>query len=136
MKKPRYKCITSPLAVYMPRKTMPARKYILNLNNYRNWKFIVSAKLKRLYTEAMGEQLKDLKIKGKFDLYFIYYKPTKRISDRSNVLAIHEKFFCDALKYWGCIKDDNDEVISSTSYLSGKFGCRKPCVEILIEEIK
>jgi hypothetical protein len=127
--------VISPLAVYMPRKTMPARKYILNLNNYRNWKFIVSAKLKRLYTEAMGEQLKHVKIKGKFRLYFTYYKPTKRISDRSNVLAIHEKFFCDALRYWGCIKDDNDKIIEDTSYMSGEFGTRTPCVLISIEEI-
>lgn len=126
--------IISPLAVYMPRVTMPAKKYILNLNNYRNWKFIVSAKLKKIYTLAMGEQLIRLKINGKFHLRFVYFKPTKRISDRSNVLVVHEKFFCDALKYWGCIKDDNDEIIQSTHYRSGTLDRKNPRVEIFIEE--
>ncbi|MFZ2978348.1 MAG: hypothetical protein WA057_01605 [Candidatus Magasanikiibacteriota bacterium] len=127
--------ITLPLFVLLPRKTMPARKIIINLNSYRNWHYIVSNLVKEQYTLALKDQLEHLKFNGKISLMFILYKASNRTSDRSNVLSIQEKFFCDALTHYGCIPDDNDEIIYSTSYFSGELDKINPRVEVFIQEI-
>jgi len=111
--------IISPLAVYLPRKTMLPKKYILNKNNERNWYFLLSNKIKQAYKAAVEAQLRGLTLTPPISLNMTYYKPTARRSDRANVLCIHEKFFCDALVECGCMDDDSDEYIVSTHYFSG-----------------
>ena len=125
--------IILPLAVFVPRKTMPPKKYIINLNNYRNWSFIVNNIVKKAYKEALTEQLSWLKLNTPIDLTFTYYKGSKRLSDRSNVLSIQEKFLCDALTEFWVIKDDNDEFISATHYKSGWIDKENPRVEVTIK---
>jgi len=126
---------TSPLAVFLPRKTMDDKKMILNLNNYRNWQFIMNNQVKIAYKEAMRSQLDGLVIKPMVSITLTYWKPTKRRSDRSNVLSIHEKFFCDALVEFGCLPDDNDEVIAHTHYFGGELDRANPRVDITVTEL-
>lgn len=111
------------------------RRYI-NLNSYRNWHFIVSNNIKKKYKEAAFEQIKDLKFNDKIRLKFVLWKRDKRRIDRANPLSIHEKFFCDALTETGCIPDDNDDFIVSTTYETGGIDKANPRVDIHIYEVE
>ena len=127
---------TSPLAVYLPRVTKKDRKMILNKNNERNWHFIVNNQVKVAYKEAMESQLKPARvIETRVFIALTYYKPTKRRSDRSNVLCIHEKFFCDALVEAGWLADDNYDIIIWTTYQGSELDRKNPRVEITVTEL-
>jgi len=125
-----------PLAVYLPRKTKEDKKLIINLNNYRNWSFIVSNLAKKAYFEIAEPKIKDLSFGLPLKLKFTLWKASKRKIDRSNPLSIHEKFFCDALTQAGCIEDDNDKFIHSTHYYTGGVDRENPRVEIEIKEVE
>ncbi len=127
--------VISPLAVYLPRKTMKDKKYILNLNNYRNWHYIVNNQIKARYCLEMRSQLSEIKPCGTITLSFKYFKPSKRKCDRANIYAIQEKFFSDALVYYGIIKDDSDEYIARSIYEPVELDRKNPRVEIEIIEI-
>lgn len=119
--------IVSPIDIYIN------KNYHLNLNNYRNWHYLVSNSVKKEYTELLVRQLRGLKMKTPVEITFILYKPSKRKIDRSNVLSIVEKFFCDALVHYGCIPDDDDKHIVSTHYSTGGIDKYNPRVEIYIK---
>jgi len=127
--------IISPLAVYLPRKTKADRKIILNLNVYRNLHYIVNNQAKQIYCEQMQEQLEGLKF-NKISLVFKLFKGSKRLVDRANIYSIQEKFFSDALVYWGVILDDNDEYTKQSIYLPVEYDKLNPCVEISIKEVE
>lgn len=129
------KIIKAPLFIMLPRKTMNDKKMIINLNNYRNWCHFIKNDTKIKYKEAMEKQLKGLKFKGKIRLNFQLFKYTRKISDKANVLSIHEKFFCDALIECGCIEDDNDDIIEEQHYSRTEIEKENPRVEIIIETI-
>ena len=124
--------IEIPLFVMLPRKTKEDRKAIINLNNYRNWHYIVSNQIKEKYKEMVQDKIKGVKFAGKIKLHFILYQGSNRRVDRANVLSIHEKFFCDALTECGCIIDDNDNFIEETKYSSGQADKENPRVEVII----
>ena len=126
--------VKMPLFVMLPRKTIPDKKYIINLNNYRNWNFIVSNQVKKAYSEIAKGTLSDFVAQDgcKVGLVFTLFKGSKRRIDRANVLSIHEKFFCDAMTDAGCIPDDNDEFVAWTHYCSGELDRTDPRVEIQI----
>ena len=124
--------ITCPLSVMLPRKTMPDRKYIINKNNERNWHYIVSNKIKQVYKEALREQLEGLTFTYPIKLKLVYFKASNRRSDRTNVLSQHEKFAADAMVEFGCIPDDNDDVILSSHYSGGTLDRENPRVEIRV----
>ncbi len=113
------------------------KMYYLNLNNYRNWHYQVSNNLKRKYKEIVERKFEDIDFLSRIDpveLTFIMYRKDKRKVDRSNVLSVHEKFFCDALVELGYIKDDADKYISSSHYYSGGIEKENPRVDIIIKE--
>ena len=127
--------IKIPLDVYLPRKTMPDRKYIINLNNYRNWNFIVNNQIKQVYKENLRDKLEWIMLECPIWLTFTYFKWSNRRSDRANVLSIHEKFFCDALTEYWCIPDDADQYVKYTKYQWWEVDKSNPRVEVLIETI-
>ncbi len=128
------KTIIAPLAVYLPRKTMADKKVILNLNGFRNWSFFMSNDVKKAYKEALRPQLEGLVLSTPISLSLTLWKAQNRLIDRSNPLSIQEKFCCDALTELGCIPDDNDEYILSTTYQTGGVDRKNPRVEIKITE--
>jgi len=127
--------IKSPLFLILPRKTKADRKVYINLNGYRNWHFQISNKLKHLYCESMEEYLSKKKFNPPISLTFILYKSSKRRIDRSNILSITEKFFCDALTFYKCLPDDNDNYIQETIYKTGGIDKENPRVDIIIKEL-
>lgn len=113
------------------------KKTHINLNNYRNWHHQKSNKLKKLYTYTAHNELQAYKFINlkKIKIIFTLIRGDKRRIDRSNVLSVHEKFFCDALVSFGIIKDDNDSVIIETNYKSGLIDKLNPRVMIEIIEL-
>ena len=117
-------------------KKLIGKKYHINLNQYRNWHYIVSNNLKQKYKEVIAEQLQGKKFTKPVRLIFTMHRGDKRKVDRSNVLCIHEKFFCDALVEAGCMPDDNDNFIQETIYRTGTIDNINPRIEIEVIEIK
>lgn len=132
MKKYKFK---APLAIKLS-NAPKAKAYRINLNQYRNWHFQVSNNLKIKYKKLLADQLSGLKITPPVEITFTLFNDSKRRIDRSNVLSIQEKFFCDALVEFGCFPDDNDNYIERTIYQSGKVDSKNGRVEIEIKEIK
>lgn len=128
--------VSMPLYVMLPRKTMPDKKVIINLNNYRNWQHHLNNTVKKAYAEIAQPKLEGLKFFLPISLTFTLWKATTRKIDRSNVLSIHEKYLCDAMQEYGCIVDDCDEYIYSTKYLTGGIDRDNPRVDIEIKEVE
>lgn len=123
--------IQSPLEVFVTKK----KKFILNLNNYRNANFFLLNNAKKSYKEAVREQLKELPRFDKIKLTYVYYPNSNRRYDISNICSIVDKFFSDALVETGHLEDDNYYFIPSVLYLMGKVDKDNPRVEILIEDV-
>lgn len=126
--------ITSPLYVVLPRKTKAPRKVILNLNSWLHWQPFYYNEIKKRYTESLSDVLQGEVFDTPIALTFTLHRRDARKGDRANVLAIHEKMFCDALVHYGCIKDDNDEYIVKTVYRTGEIDRKAPRVDIEIIE--
>ena len=127
--------INSPLSVTLPRKTMPDRKIILNLNNYStilNRFTYNNAKIS--YCEALQGVLSGLKLKTPITLHYTLFKASNRKSDRMNVGAVIDKFFCDALTHYECIPDDTDEFITRQTFETGGVDKNNPRITINIIE--
>lgn len=131
--------INLPLFIDIPRKTMKPRRMYINLNNYRNWNYIVNNQVKKIYKEkvydAIPDEYRNFKYITKVRMTFRLFPGSKRKIDRSNVLSITEKFFCDALVEIGMLRDDNDNYIESTFYDSGYMDKNNPRVEVTIHEL-
>lgn len=110
------------------------KKFILNLNNYRNAHFQVLNKAKKLYVEevslALGKQ-RDC-FNGGCMLTYTLYQPTNRRVDVSNPLSIIDKFTCDALTELGVLPDDSNKYIQSVHYQWGGVDSKRPRCELEI----
>ena len=99
-----------PLYIEIPRKTMPPKKHMINLNNMKIKNYMVYNNLKKAYKEQIACQLEGLRFdKINVDIYPFW--GDKRRRDKDNVVAMSKKFFFDALTELGCIEDDNDDYI-------------------------
>lgn len=108
----------------------------INLNQYRNWHYQVSNQVKTRYQKIVIAILKHEKVKPidfPIEITLKLYKKNKRLTDKSNFLCIHEKFFCDALTKAGIIPDDNDNYIIQTTYLPTEIDKLNPRVDIEIK---
>ena len=126
--------ITVPLFVMLPRKTKPAKKIILNLNNYPHWHYMIYNQAKVIFCDALANVLKNIVLKTPVEIHYTLFKKTQRKSDRMNVLAVIDKFFCDSLTYYGCLPDDTDEYILGQTFTTGGIDKNNPRVEIEINE--
>jgi hypothetical protein len=109
--------VTLPISIVFG-KTKPKKLY-LNLNQYRNWHYQTSNKLKILFKEEVRGSL-DFSFLHKVEIVYTYFAPDKRKRDLMNVIAVVDKFFQDALTEEGCIEtDDTDTVIKITSIYGG-----------------
>jgi len=118
--------------VYGSKKT---KRYYLNLNQYRNWHYQISNKLKILFKEKVRGNL-DFSFLDQIEITYDYFAPDKRKRDLMNVVAVVDKFFQDALVENGCIKtDDTDTVIRITSMYKG-IDRENPRIEATINHIK
>lgn len=124
--------INSPLSVAISKK----KKFILNLNNYRNASYFILNTAKQKYKKLIIPQLRDLPTFNKVRLTYCFFPATKRRYDVSNVCSVVDKFFSDALVETGHLSDDNYHYIPDVLYCIGSLDKNNPRVQILIEEIK
>jgi hypothetical protein len=124
--------IILPLTVVLERKTKADKKMIINLNNYPHWHFITYNEIKKSFKDKLSDSLDGLKLSGPIEISYKLFKGSKRKSDRANVLAVQDKFFCDALAFYGCIDDDNDDVIVRQIFESTEIDLINPRVEAII----
>lgn len=111
------------------------RKFILNLNQFRNSHYRVLNQAKIKYKQYMWKQIKSLpQLTPPIRITYTVFKGDKRNCDTGNICSVHQKFFEDALVELGRIKDDNHLLIPETKFKWGGIDKLNPGVEILIEE--
>ncbi len=123
--------IRSPLSVQVSKK----RKFILNLNTYRNTHFHVLNKAKVVYKSLITSQIEALSLYTRVKIIYTYYPKTKRRTDLGNVLSVHQKFFEDAFVEGKKIEDDDYLHIIGSIQRFGEVDKEDPRVEIVIIEV-
>lgn len=94
--------IESPLSVNVGKK-----KFMLNMNPYRNAHYQVLNKAKQEYKRVMKDEILSL---PKMEKIVIDYEITfgdNRRRDGMNIASVTSKFFLDALVEYNVLKDDN-----------------------------
>ena len=116
-------------------KTKKAKKYHINLNNYRNYFRHVSNNVKKKYQDIAIEVVEDSEFfqANRVELKYILYRGDKRKVDLANVLSLHDKFFSDAMVWLQVIPDDSTDHIEKVVYKYGGIDRDNPRVDIEIK---
>ncbi len=124
-----------PLEVFYSKK----KKFILNLNNYRNAHYRVLSIAKKTYSDdrvEMIEKWDDIpRFDNPVDLEYVYYAKSNRRVDVSNPCSIIDKFTCDALVRVGILEDDSSKQIKSITYVYGGVDKENPRCRLTIKEV-
>lgn len=120
-----------PLSVWVSDK----KKFLINLNAYRNEHYYSLNKAKVVFKEEIYSQLKNLPLFGKVRLHYILYPGSKRELDIMNICSVADKFFCDALVEAGKLPDDNYNYLTGITIKIGSIDKTNPRVEVYIEEL-
>lgn len=123
--------INSPLSVPISK----SKRFVLNLNVYRNTHYQSLNKAKASYKAVMAEQIQALPRMGRVVVNYTLYPKTRRLTDIGNVVAIHKKFFEDAMVEFGIIEDDNYLHVTGSIESFGCVDKASPRVEIEIMEV-
>lgn len=113
-----------------------ARKFSLNLNQYRNAHFRTLDKAKKVFAQQVSPIIQPLPKFDQIALTFTLFPGKGVIPDTSNVCCIVEKFFNDALVEQGKIEDDNYKYVLGSQYLFGEKDIDNPRVEVKIHKVQ
>ena len=123
--------IDLPLEVYYSKK----KKFILNLNNYRNAHYRVLSISKSLYSDNLVPRLKGFdRFTEPVSLTYTYYARSNRRLDISNPCSIIDKFTCDALVKAEILEDDSFKQIKEVVYKFGGVEKDNPRCELVISK--
>ena len=128
--------IVLPIYYIQEFKTKANKTHLVGMNLYRNAHHFLQNAMKKHFQELVLEQLPSVEQKLKqFTVnYKVYYKSP--VCDGSNIVALIEKFYLDAIKTHGLISDDNVNYhLGSTWSVAGQDK-ENPRIEIAIKEIK
>lgn len=96
-------------------QTSKTKKFILNLNAYRNVHYMTLSSAKHKYSNLIYAELGKRKIrkilKKPLEIHYDYYHGNRRRHDVLNQISIIDKFALDALVKGGVIEDDNTDII-------------------------
>ena len=124
-----------PLEVYYSKN----KKFIPNLNNYRNAHYRILSSAKRIYSENLVAELNEWSLKPKFKnpvtLEYVYYAKSNRRVDVSNPCSIIDKFTCDALVKAEILEDDSSKQIKEIYYVYGGVDKEFPRCRLTIKEV-
>lgn len=124
-----------PLFVDLPRKTTKDKRVYINMNSYRNLHYLVNNQVKKMYLEAVREQLEGLTIQTPVEITYKVFKKTSRRLDKMNVVAITSKYLLDAITELGCWEDDNDDHVKTETILPTELDRANSRVEVTIKTI-
>lgn len=127
--------IVAPTFVDIPRKSKPDKRVYINLNTYRNLHYAVNNKVKKMYLEAIREQLVGVTIETPCEITYKVYKPTRRRLDKMNVIAVCSKYLLDAITELGCWEDDNDDHVKTETILPTEYDKNNGRVEVTISTV-
>ena len=101
---------------------------------------MILAQVKDLYTievfKALGKMTRRKQLDpGPWRLEYIYFKPTRGRVDLADVLAIVDKFTCDALVEAGVVHDDREEVFPEIDFRYGGHDKENPRIELSLYRI-
>lgn len=114
-----------------------AKKFILNLNVYRNAHHMTLSKSKSLYSEIVKGILGETDSKfTKVKIIYTLYPKDRRRKDLSNVCSIVDKYVCDALVEKGILPDDDYTVVTNVEFKFGAVDKENPRVDIEILQIE
>lgn len=122
--------ITSPLYVYVGKK-----KFMLNMNDYRNAHYQVLNKAKIEYKRLLRDEILQL---PKMNVININYDVTlgdNRRHDGMNIVSVTSKFFLDALVEYGVLEDDNTKHVIHEEWNSRGVEKNNGKVEIYIKPL-
>ena len=122
--------IISPIYLPVKMKLVADKVISINMNNYRNWNFILSNKYKILYKDIMKEQLQWLRFNRKIKIEYTLF--WKKKPDWMNIISVISKFFLDAMVDYWCITDDNVNIVIGESWKDWWLDKDNPRVEIKI----
>lgn len=105
--------IEVPLHVYVPRKTVQDRRYLLNMNSYRNWQGHESNAIKKAFNDVVSGKLKGIQLQTPVNVEFTLYKGSNRRTDKSNFYSVLSKFLFDSFTVFEVWEDDNDDFIKT-----------------------
>lgn len=121
--------INSPMFVMVSSR----KKFILNINNYRNTDKYTLNRAKKAYHDIVYYDVMKLpvfkKARGTMTLF------PSRLCDVDNVLSIHSKFLLDVLPKCGKLKDDNYKYYLGTTPAFGGVDKKNPRVEVEFVEV-
>ena len=120
--------IDLPLEVYYTKN----KKFILNLNNYRNAHYRILSNAKKIYAENLVDRISHPKYEEPVVLTYTYYAKSRRRLDVSNPCSIIDKFTCDALVKAGVLEDDSSKQIKQVIYKYGGIDKDNPRCELEI----
>lgn len=123
--------IRLPLYVDLPRVRTADKRFILNLNNYRNAHYHILNDAKVRYKDAVAMSCSGITIlPGPYLFAYRLFPGDRRLCDIANVLPIVQKFTDDALITLGLIPDDNYKVIREVRYALGGVDRDNPRAEL------
>ena len=117
-------------------KTNKAKLYTINLNNYRNWHYLVNNTIKQKYHEIITSQIKpEMKlIFKKPNIKYTIFLRDRRKADIMNYVSIVDKFTCDSLVKNFVLFDDDYSVLSNFKIEFGGIDKINPRIEMTIYE--
>ena len=125
--------IILPTFVELPRKTKKDKKWIINLNNYRNTHYQTLNNVKVKFAEDIKNQLNQIPpIKKPVKAVYTIFVPSERRMDLSNIIPVVRKFAEDAIVSAGILPDDNYTVIVENIDKFGGVDAKNPRVELVL----
>lgn len=116
-------------------KTKPNKTSLVGMNLYRNAHYFLQNNMKKHFQDLVIEQLPPVvEVIQQFTVtYKLYYKSP--VCDASNIVALIEKFYLDAIKEHGLIIDDNVNYHISSSWQVIAQDKTNPRIEVTIKEL-
>ena len=128
--------ISLPLSVvtYKPKTAKgKIKKWILNLNSYRNAHYRVLSLAKKEYHKLVASLLRGRgKLPEQVFLIYVYHHGNRRRIDHVNPCSVISKFTEDAITELGLWEDDDSKNVVGHLFLAGEVDKENPRCDLLI----
>ena len=127
--------VTLPIYYVQEFKTKSNKTSLVGMNLYRNAHHFLQNNMKKHFQTLVIEQLPPVvEVIQQFTVtYKLYYKSP--VCDASNIVALIEKFYLDAIKEHGLIIDDNVNYHISSSWEVIAQDKANPRIEVTLKEL-